>query len=49
MEKKSHQLIALYDASPEHAHFESPILTNKARTLGKALGKFGLGIVARIG
>ena len=39
----------MYDASPEHAHFESPILTNKARTLGKALGKFGLGIVARIG
>ena len=49
MRKAPHSLIALYDANPEHAHFESPILSAKARALGTALGKAGLGIVARIG
>ena len=41
--------VALYDVSPEHAHFESPFVTNRARTLARALAKAGIGLVSRIG
>jgi len=40
---------ALLDASPEHAHLESPVLASRARALGTALGKAQIGIMARIG
>jgi hypothetical protein len=49
MQKAPHILIALFDASPEHAHFESPIITSRARMLAKELGSHGFGVVARIG
>lgn len=39
---------ALFDANPEHAHFESPIVLERARALGAALGKAGIGIMARV-
>jgi len=44
-----HTFIALYDANPEHAHFESPIFAGRARALGRALADARFGIVSRIG
>ena len=46
--QKKHTLIALYDANPEHAHFENPIVIARARALGRALGNTGTRVVARI-
>lgn len=40
-------IIALYDATPEEAHFADPALTSLARELGAALAKAGIGMVAR--
>lgn len=45
----STSFVALYDASPEHAHFENQSLVVKARDLGRALAHHKLGIIARIG
>lgn len=42
-------LIALFDANPEHAHFGSPILAERARALAKALSEAKLCVVTRIG
>jgi predicted Rossmann-fold nucleotide-binding protein len=44
-----HTFVALYDAMPEHAHFESPATATLARTLGRAIGQHRLGAVARMG
>ena len=49
MEARKHTLIALYDAAPEHAHFESPVLASHARALGKALTDHHMSTIARIG
>ena len=49
MEARKHPLIAVYDAAPEHAHFESPVLASHSRALGKALVAHGMSVVARIG
>ncbi len=45
--QKSPTFVALYDATPEHGHFESPIHASRARALGRALGQAGLGVIAR--
>ncbi len=42
---KPSPLVALFDAHPEHAHFESPFEISRARTLGSAIGAAGFGIV----
>ncbi|MBP7804803.1 MAG: hypothetical protein KA052_01110 [Candidatus Pacebacteria bacterium] len=49
MQKVPHTLLSIFDASPEQAHFESPIVTKKARALGKAIGHAGLGVIFRLG
>ncbi len=48
MHTKGHTFVALFDATPEHAHFESPILAATARMLGKELREAHLGVIARI-
>ena len=48
MQKVAHNLVALYDASPEHAHFESPIVSMRAQALGKALNSHHIGVIARL-
>ena len=47
MHTQKHTFVALFDATPEHAHFESPILAATARTLGAELSHAGLGVIAR--
>lgn len=49
MQKAPHTLLSIFDATPEQAHFESPIVTKKARALGKAIGHAGLGVIFRLG
>ncbi len=49
MKHAQHTLVALYDATPEHVHFESPFVMERARLLGRALGGAGLGAIAHMG
>jgi hypothetical protein len=42
-------LIALYDATPEAVHFADPSHTARARELGAALAKAGIGLVTTAG
>ncbi|MEI8130441.1 MAG: hypothetical protein WCG55_02955 [bacterium] len=49
MEVRKHTFVALYDASPEHAHFESSTPSIGARTLGRALGEAHLGVISHVG
>ncbi len=46
--QKQHSFIALYDANPEHAHFESPFLMNRARALARALSASHSSLITRI-
>jgi hypothetical protein len=49
MESRKNILIALYDASSDMSLYSDAGLAGNARTLGLALGKAGLGVIARIG
>ncbi len=48
MQTKTHPLVAIFDAAPEHAHFESPALAAASRAVALALSHAHLGVVARI-
>lgn len=49
MQNSPHILVALFDATPEHAVLADHVHTNRARSFGQALGKSGMGIIARVG
>lgn len=45
--RTEHTFVALFDATPEHSHFESPALLAKLRKLGAAITEGRVGIIAR--
>jgi hypothetical protein len=49
MQTTPHILVAIFDATPEHAVLADHIHTNRARSFGQALGKSGMSIIARVG
>lgn len=49
MQTAPHILVALFDATPEYAVLADHVHTNRARSFGQALGKSGMGIIARVG
>lgn len=49
MQKTPTVFVSLFEATPEHAHFESPILSSRMRVLGTALVEAHLGVIARTG
>lgn len=42
-------LVAIFDATPEHAVLADHVHTTRARSFGEALGKSGMSIIARAG